>query len=355
MEIQWPWSAALFVLLPLLVLVYVLVLRRRKPKALPYSSLSLLREFAPQPSRWKRHLPFAMLLLALASLVSAMMRPTANVVVPVGRTAVILAIDVSLSMCTTDIPPNRLEAAKDAALAFLERQDPNVQVGVVAFAGFAVLIQEPTNDQGLLRGAVESMQPARRTAIGSAIVESLDAIAELDDRVPPVLADFSSPEAGETVAEGEFVPHIVVLLTDGVTTSGLMPLDAAAMAAERGVRIFPIGFGTDNENAPFGGPGCGDLPFFFGGSGFGGSGFGGGGGGFTRAIDETTLIQIAEMTGGNYYAARSAGELQEVFQDLPTFLVTEVQRTEVSVYFVALGALMAALAAILGVRWRVLP
>jgi Ca-activated chloride channel family protein len=220
----------------------------------------------------------------------------------------------------------------------------------VAFAGFAELIVPPTNDQEVLQDVVESLSTGRRTAIGSAILRSLDAIAEIDPSVAPSERETSTQGQPTPVPRGAYAPAIVVILTDGVSNAGPLPLDAAEQAAVRGVRVYTIGFGTDAESSPFGGPQCnvGDL--------FGRNGqFGGGGGGFRRGIDEETLQKVAEMTGGKYYAAESASQLEEVFRNLPTYLITKHEVTEISVVFTAFGALLAALAIILSLVWHPLP
>ncbi len=345
MSLLWPGSLFLLVLIPLIVAVYVWLLRRRQRFTVRYSSLSLMREAVSQQSWLRRHLPFILFLFALASLVFALGRPVATVVIPSNRATIILAIDVSRSMCSNDIPPNRLEAAKDAAQSFIQNHQAGRQIGLVAFAGFAELIQPPTDDVQLLTSAVESLTTARRTAIGSAILRSLDAIAEVDDRVAPSDLGSASSTVKPSAPEEGFVPHIIVLLTDGASNAGPYPLTAAEQAVERGVRVYTIGFGTTNSNSVMdcGNQFQGEDPF--GGGGF--SQFGGGGGGFRRDIDEVTLRQIADLTGGTYYAATSAGELQEVLQNLPTYLVTTRETIEISVFFVALGALIMILAMII--------
>ncbi|GAB4581993.1 MAG: VWA domain-containing protein [Anaerolineales bacterium] len=352
MELQWPGFLLLLAGIPVLIAAYLWALRRRKKFAVRYSSLSLLRELMPRHSWMRRHLPFALFVLALASLIGALTRPVAKVTLPSGQTAVILAIDVSLSMCSTDIPPNRLEAAKDAAISFIDRQDPEIQIGIVAFAGFAVQVQEPTNDRELLYEAVESLVTARRTAIGSAILEAINALAEFDSAVTPFSYQ-DSERVRRPVPEGEYLQHTIVLLTDGVANAGPFPLEAAQQAVDRGIRVYTIGFGTANPNSPFGGPNCNDS--IFSGGQFGGGQFGGGGGGFNRGIDEATLQEIAKMSGGTYYSATSANELQEVFQQLPVYMITREETTEVSVLFAALGAALVALALVFSWRWHPLP
>jgi Ca-activated chloride channel family protein len=251
-------------------------------------------------------------------------------------------------MCSTDILPSRLEAAKAAALQFVEDQDGNTQIGVVAFAGFAVLVQAPTRDQDLLKTAIKNLTTARRTAIGEGILMSLDTIAGIDDSI-------TSPYSGiETVPlpEGQYRPAIIVLLTDGVSTTGTEPLAAAQLSVERGIRVYTIGFGTDHNASA---PNCGfqGNDQFGGGQFFGGGG--GGGGGFRREIDEETLKQVADMTGGSYHLAASANELRDVFQNLPTQLMTVLETTEISVIFVMAGALLVTLAIALSILWHPIP
>ena len=357
MSLLWPGFLYLFLLIPLAILVYLWVLRRRRRFAIRYSSLSLVREAAAKQSWLRKHLPFTLFLLALASLVFALGRPVATVLVPSNEATVIMAIDVSRSMCSTDIPPNRLVVAKEAALSFIQSNTSGRQVGIVAFAGFAELIQPPTTNARLLEGAIASLVPARRTAIGSAILRSIDAIAEVDNRVAPSELSQSTDPAAPAIPEGEFVPHIIVLLTDGASNAGPLPMSAAQQAMERGIRVYTIGFGTTNNSSPMN---CGeDDPFGFGGgfgSPFGGGGGNlGGGGGFRREIDEETLQQVADATGGEYYIATSAGELQEVFQNLPTYVIATRETTEISVFFTAIAVLIAILAMFLSLRWHPLP
>lgn len=345
MNLLWPGFLFLLGLIPIIIGIYIWMMRRRRRYAVRYSSLSLVRAALPQQSPWRRHLPMALFLLALASLVMAVGRPTATVIVPSGQATIVLAMDISGSMCSTDIAPNRLLAAEEAALSFIRSQRANTQIGVVVFAGFAEIIQSPTRDQDALERAIRSLNTARRTAIGSGILKSLDAIAEVDENVPPSDRGAFGGSTLTPVTPGTYAPHIIVLLTDGASNAGPWPLDAAQQAADRGIRVYTIGFGT-SEGAPF--AFC-DEPFtgnFFGGGSFGG------GGGFRRGIDEETLMQIAELTDGEYYSATSASELDEVFQGLPTYLITKQETMEISVWFAAIGAVLAAAAFLLAMLWN---
>jgi Ca-activated chloride channel family protein len=348
MTLLWPGFLLLLGFIPLIVGVYIWMLRRRR-FAVRYSSLALIRQALPNRSHWRRHLPFALFLLALAGLVIALARPAAIVNVPTGRATIILAMDVSRSMCSTDIAPTRLEAAQAAALSFIRRQEASTQIGIVAFAGYAELIQPPTSDQEVLEDVVMSLTTGRRTAIGSAILKSLDAIAEIDPNVAPSITSTAAGVTPTPATQGVYAPSIIVLLTDGASNQGPWPLDAAQQAVDRGVRVYTIGFGTEHG----GNMDC--SGFLLGGSDPFGGGQQFGGGGFRRGIDEETLQKIADMTGGAYYSAESAGELQEVLRSLPTYLMTRNETMEISVLFAAIGALLAALAIGLSLLWHPLP
>jgi Ca-activated chloride channel homolog len=361
MDILWPGFLILLLLIPLLISAYIWVLRRRRRFAVRFSSLALVRAAFPHHSRLRRHLPFALFLVALASLVIAFGRPVAVVAVPTNQTTIVLVIDVSRSMCSSDIQPNRLIAAENAALSFIQGQKASTQIGIVAFSSYAELIRPPTTDIGELQSAIQSLTTGRRTAIGSGILKGIDAISEIDSSVAPSIGEFSSPgDEPAPVPKGAYAPDIIVLLTDGVSNAGTLPLDAAQQAADRGVRVYTIGFGTANgaEFAYCGNQFIGREPFGGGAGGFGGGGGGFGGGppgGFRRGIDEDTLKQIANMTGGAYYSAESGSELQSVFQSLPTYLIVKHEVVEVSVAFTAIGTLLAATAVLLSLIWHPLP
>ena len=337
MSFLWPGLLLLLLLVPAFIAVYIWMLRRRRV-GLRFSSLTLVRAALPRYSRLRRHLPFALFVLGLTSLIVAVGRPVRMVSVPSGQATIILALDVSGSMRQVDILPSRLDAAKTAAMSFVQRQKSSTLIGIAAFAGYAELVQRPTSNQEALLSAIESLTTARGTAIGSGILESLDAIAEIDRNVAPSVADPFAPDQPPPVPKGAYVPHIIVLLTDGVATTGPLPVEAAQQAVDRGVRVYTIGFGTEQGSSQFGG-----------GPQFGGGQFGGR---FRRGIDEATLKQIADMTGGTYYTASSAGELLDVFQDLPTSLITKTEVMEISVLFTAIGVLLAVIATGLSMLWH---
>lgn len=354
-----PWFLLLLILIPLLIAAYIWMLRRRRKFAVRYSSLSLIREALPKRSKWRQHVPFALFALALTAMIISLARPAALVQVPLNRTTIILALDVSRSMCATDVEPNRLTVAQEAALAFIDDQADGTQIGIVAFADFAELVVPPTTDKELLRSGVENLTTALGTAIGSATLKSLDAISEINTSVAPSGIDLEGVENSAGIA-ADYQPDIIVLLTDGANSRGPQPIDAAQQAVDRDVRVYTIGFGTDDPGQmicsreqlganPFG-PGSGNS-----GGGFGG-GFGGGGN-FRRflVIDEDTLQTVASMTGGNYYRAESADQLYDIFLDLPTQIVLQEEAVEISVVFAALGAVLVMVAVGLSFKWNRYP
>jgi Ca-activated chloride channel family protein len=354
MDLLWPGFLLLFALIPLVIAAYIWMLRRRKRFTVRYSSLSLVRAAMPKYSRWRRHLPFAFFLLALASLVFALGRPVAIASVPAGTTTIILAIDVSRSMCSTDVPPNRMINAQEAALDFIRRQPSSTQIGIVAFAGFAAMLQAPTSDQEVLEDVIQSLTFDRRTAVGSGILKALDTIAEVDPSVAPTTLGSGAPPV-TPVPRGAYAPAIIVVLTDGASNRGPLPTDAAQEAADRGVRVYTIGYGTANGGPMNCDPLSGEPDPFSSSAIFMEPQWGGGGGGFRRGIDEDTLKQVADMTGGIYYSAESAEELHKIFAELPTSLIMRHEVTEISVAFAAIGALFATIAIALSMLWNPLP
>lgn len=360
MTFAWPYALVLLLIGPLLVAAYLLMLRRRRRFAISFASLSLIREALPARSRWRRRLPFALFLAALCSLSIAAARPQASVVVPVSRTSIILAIDVSRSMCATDVAPNRLTVAQEVARTFIADRPSDTRIGIVAFSGLAQLVVPPTTDRKALVAAIDGFTAARGTAVGTALLRAVDAIAEINPDVPRSGVPLNKAQGGPTTPRTGFEPDIVVLLTDGATTQGVNPITASEQAAERRVRVYTIGFGTEKA-APlvcsreqlgadaFGGQ--------FGGGGFGGGPPGGFGGPGTprRAVlarDEGTLQRMADITGGAYRRAEDAEQLRQVFRDLPAEVAFQSEFVEVSVIFTALGGLLAAAAVALSLRWN---
>jgi len=365
MTFEWPYLLLFLLIVPLLIGLYLWMLRRKRKYAVRFASLSLVREALPKRSRWRQHLPFGLFLLGLTGLIVAMARPQAVVEVPLDRTTIILTLDVSRSMCATDVDPNRLTVAQDAAKAFIEDQANGTRIGIVAFAGFAELVVPPTTDKDLLIDTLENFSTSIGTVIGNATLKAIDAIAAVNSDVLPSGVDLSQEIDRNSVwASEDYVPDIIVLLTDGAASGGVAPLQAAAYAADRRVRVYTIGFGTTNPGAMvcsrtqlgsdvFGNQFGGGFGGGFDGN-FGGGGFGGGIRRFLL-IDEPTLQAIADTTGGEYYRAEDAKQLLDVFLNLPTKIVLQEEHLEISVFFAIFGAILGSAAVGLSLWWNRYP
>lgn len=342
MTFLWPGMLWLLVAVPALVAVYVLLLRRKKKAALRYASLSLVKEAMGPGQHFRRHVPPLLFLLALATMIVAVARPAALVRLPTQQLTIILAMDVSGSMRAKDVEPNRLVAAQEAAKAFVADLPRSVRVGVVSFAGTAAVVQPPTHSREDVRAAIDRFQLQRGTAIGSGIILSLatifpDAGIDVSDSIYGRSAPRSLPlDPGRTPERKEFTPvppgsyasAAIILLTDGQRTTGPDSLEAAKMAADRGVRVFTVGVGTPN----------GEVIGFEGWS-------------FRARLDEGTLKAVADRTRGEYFHAGTAMDLQKVYRGLNARLVLEKQHTEITALFSAAAAGLALLAGFLSLLW----
>lgn len=331
MTFTWPWALAALLLIPLLLGLRWWLRRRRRRGAVRVTSIALVRAALPGRSLRRRRIPAILLIAGIAVLGIGAARPQASVAVPSTSSTILLAIDVSGSMCSTDVDPNRLTAAENAASSFVKAMAGGPKIGLVAFAGTAGLLVPPTDDTSKLLQSIQGLTTSRGTAIGQGILVSLDAIAEVDPAVAPTGADVA-PSTGKGYAADS-----IVVLTDGANTQGVAPATAASEAAARRVRVFTIGFGTTNP-APLV---CDSSQA----NGFGGGAQGGGfgGGGNTQTIDESVLKQVATTTGGDYYRATSADQLQAAFKDLPgSFSLVRKQVDLASWFAIGGGALIAA-------------
>jgi Ca-activated chloride channel family protein len=293
-------------------------------------------------ARWRRHLPPAIFLTALVVAILAIARPSAVITLPSQQRTIIMAIDVSLSMRATDVQPNRLAAAQAAAKAFVQELPGDLRVGIVSFAGTALLVQKPTNNRDDLLAALDRLQLDRHTAIGSGIIMSLATLfpAEGIDLESLVLGSRQSwrthkPEkkvekkpAAKAVPPASNTSSAIVLLTDGRRTTGPDPLDAARMAAEHGIRVFTVGFGS-----AAGGPTMMDGYSIY------------------MMFDEETLKAIAQLTEAEYFHASSADELKKIYQALTSKFVLAKEEREISAIFAALAALLALAAGALSLLW----
>ena len=327
MRFLWPEALWLLAALPLVAAGYALVVRRRRAAAQRLAGFGLIST----GTGWRAHLAPALYLLALAVLVLASARPTALITLPSQQRMLILAIDVSLSMRASDVLPSRLEAAQAAARDFVKEQPADVLIGIVSFAGTALLIQAPTRDKDALTGAIDRLQLDRHTAIGSGIIAALAALypddgIELEDFVlGPRAKKKGPPRELKPVPPGSNPNAAIILLTDGRRTIGPMPLDAARMAAERGVRIFTVGFGS-----PQGGPVAFEGYSIY------------------MMYDEETLKAIAELTNAEYFHAASSEDLRKIYDALTSRFVMERTETEITAFFALAAAALVLAAAAFG-------
>lgn len=349
MSLTWPWALTALLAFPLLLGFRWWTRRRRRREAVRISSVTLIRAALPGRSLWRRRIPLWLFAAGLVVLGVGAARPQASVPVPSNAASILLAIDVSASMCSTDVAPNRLTAAQEAAREFIRAHDDGSRIGLVTFSAIAGLLVEPTTDKEALLAAIDTLRTARGTAIGLAILTSVDAIAETNPNVPPTGVDL--PDGGVSLddAAREYQPDTIVVLTDGRNTQGVDPVTAAAEAAARDLRVYTIGFGT-TEPSPLV---CtrdqisGDAAF----RGDWGR-FGGFGGGRARQIDEETLTEVAELTGGEYFQAEDAEDLSDVLLDLPDSIVLQREDREITVWFALAGALLVLVAVGLAHWWN---
>jgi Ca-activated chloride channel family protein len=341
MSLSWPWALTALLAFPLLLGFRWWTRRRRRREAVRMSSVTLIRAALPGRSLWRRRIPLWLFAVGLVVLATGAARPQASVLVPSNSATILLAIDVSGSMCSTDVAPNRLTAAEKAAREFIKAQPDGSKIGLVAFSGIAGLLVEPTADKNALLAAIDTLRTSRGTAIGLAILASIDAIAEINPNVAATGVDLSAGAPG-TDTSGEYEPDTIIVLTDGANTQGVDPVTAAQQAAARHLRVYTIGFGTTTPA-----PSVCAANQISGGSALGGNrrggagGFGGGfGGGRNQEMDEQTLTQVADITGGKYFKAEDAEELTTALLDLPSSVSLQHKDMEITVWFALAGALL---------------
>ena len=342
MTFLWPEMLWLLVTVPALIAAYFLLLRRQKETALRYASLSMVKEAMSAGRTFRRHIPPLLFLIALVAMIAAVARPAAVITLPSQHQTIILAMDVSGSMRAMDVQPNRLSAAQAAAKAFVAEQPSNVRIGVVSFAATASVVQPPTHNRDDIIAAIDRFQLQRGTAIGSGIIVSLATIfPEAGIDVSSLIYGRNAPrgvpldQMGKAekptfrpVAPGSYTSAAIILLTDGQRTTGPDSLDAARMAAERGVRVFTVGFGTRS-----------------------GETIGYEGWSMRVRLDEETLRTIAKVTLGEYFYAGTATDLKKVYESLNSRLVLEKKNMEIGALFSAGAAVIALFSAVLSLLW----
>jgi Ca-activated chloride channel homolog len=342
MTFQWPQLLWLLAVVPLLVAAYFFLLRRKRKTAVKYASLSMVKEALGAGPGIRRHIPPVLLLLALTTTILALARPAAVITLPSQRDTVILAMDVSGSMRAADVDPDRITASQQAARAFVAQQPRTTRLGVVAFAGTAMVVQAPTLNRDEVLAAIDRFQLQRGTNIGGAILVALQTIFPDAEIYTEPREFFRQPRRGIPLGEprpteettftpvepGSYTNAVVVLLTDGQATTGPDPIEAARIAADRGVRVFTVGFGSR----------AGETLAFEGWS-------------MRVQLDEETLRQVAEITRGRYFHAGSASDLNDVYRALTSQFILETELTEITAFFAGAAGLLMLASGVLSLLW----
>ncbi len=310
MTFLFPIGLLMLVPVALLGLTYLMTARRRQRYAVRYAALPLLDRVIPEQPKWRRHLPAAFLLVALALCGLAVARPEMPVRVPYERATIIVAIDTSESMQARDVSPDRLTAAVAAAGDFIDQLPGTFNVGVVTFAGATMVAHPPDTDREAARASLQILTTQSRTAIGEGVFTSLDQVRSLAQG-----------------SDGDRLPAHIVLLSDGSNTSGRGTDDAAAASVAAGVPVSTIAYGTADGVLDTGGY---EIPV---------------------PVDAATLTELSDSTGGIAYSAESSDELQEVYRDIGSSIGWRTEWREVTPFVVAIALGCGIVAAALSMRW----
>ncbi len=323
MNFIWPYALPALLLIPLLGWGYLRLDRARRSTAAGAGPLAALQNRG-RPAGRRRHLPYILFLLGAALLLLGMARPEMVVRQPRAEGSVILAFDVSASMTADDLEPSRLEAAKEAARILVENQPATIQIGVVVFGNGGLILEPPTRDQLAVLTAIDRISPEGGTSLGKGIVTALNALAG-----ETLAIDESTPaEDAPTMDIGDFSSAVILLFSDGENTSAQDPLAVAQIAAEAGVRIYPVGLGTPTGAFL-------DLDGFK----------------IISQLNESLLEQIADQTNGQYYAAADAAAVRDIYREIDLQLTLKEEIMEITAFLsaVSLGLMLAG--GFLSMRW----
>jgi Ca-activated chloride channel family protein len=330
MTFIWPTMLLLLLLAPLGVGLYLILQQRRRRLVASYGSLGLGQKTAGRGLGIRRHVPPSLFLLSLTTLIVALARPQAVVSLPRVEGTVILAFDVSGSMAADDLKPTRMEAAKAAAREFVEQQPASVLVGVVAFSDGGFAVQPPTNDQDAIFATIDRLTPQLGTSLANGIFAALNTLTAEVEPASPLYTNLTPvPTPTPTpVPEGTYTPAVIVLLTDGENNQDPDPLEAAQVAAERGVRIHTIGIGSAAGTIL-------DINGFI----------------VHTQLNEATLQQISELTGGTYYNAENEEDLQAIYENIDPQLVVKPEKMEVTSIFAGASILVLLIGGVFSLLW----
>ncbi len=327
MSFVWPWMLVSLLLSPLAAFGYVRLRRRRQRAAAGLGPFGLLQDQAAREPARRRHAPPALYLAGLTLMLLGLARPELTVRLPRLEGTVILAFDVSESMAADDLEPSRIDAAKAAALSFVDAQPPAILLGVVAFSNGGLIVQAPTDDRAAVATAIQRLTPQGGTSLGQGIFAALNAIAG----EPLALEDASAGEDGEAgagVSLGYYPSSVILLLTDGENTGPPEPLEIAQLAAEAGVRIYPVGIGSP-EGATLALDGFTVL----------------------TQLDEPALRELASLTNGAYFRAEDEASLHEVYENVDLRLTVRGEKMEVTSLLAGCSLVLLLGGVLLSLRW----
>ena len=328
MSFIWPQALVLLLLVPAIVYLYVWMQKRRRRYALQYASVSLVSQAVGRGPGIRRHIPAAFYLLALTAMIFALARPQATIPVPTNTGTVILAIDVSGSMFAEDVPPNRMEATKDAVRDFVQKQPGGVKVGIVSFSDFGALVAPPTRERKPVLDAINRLRPQRGTNIGGGLQAALDAIYEGVDGTPLPTSGPNTAPTPVPSATSNTPAASIVLLSDGQSNTGPQPEVVAQEAKAAGIKVYTIGIGTPQGTV---------LEIQ-------------GRNVFTR-LDEDALRTVADVTGGRYFNAQDKEDLRQIYEELSRERQFEDEETEVTFAVTAAAMVLSVIAGALGLLW----
>ena len=328
MTFTWPLMLLTLLLIPIFILFYIRIQRRRQRIVENIGSLGFVQDARSGRAGIRRHIPPSLFLIGLTILLVALARPNAVVALPGLESTVILSFDVSGSMAAEDMQPTRMEVAKTAAREFVGRQPGNVKIGVVAFSDGGIAVEPPTNDQEAILAAIDRLAPQRGTSLGSGILASLNAIA-LNRGEIPVTGNSLTPVSTPTpIPYGTYIPAAIVLLTDGENTTNQDPIEAAQTAAEQGVRVYTIGVGSAAGTTLT----VNDFTVF-------------------TQLNEPILQQIAFLTDGAYFNAQSEEDLREIYQNLDVQVIIKPEKTEITSIFTGISMILMLIGGAFSLMW----
>jgi Ca-activated chloride channel homolog len=304
------------VLVPVAIVLYVRAQRDRRRAQAAFVAPALTPSVAPRRPGWRRHAPLIALLAAIAVLVGAAAKPQRTVAVPVERASIMLVTDVSSSMRATDVSPSRLVAAKKAAKQFVDSLPSGVSVGLIAYNQAPSLLQSPTRDRAAIASAIERMSPSGNTATGDAITMATGLLTAQTTGLP-----------GEKPA-----PAAIVVLSDGKSTSGVDPVEAAQAAKKKNISVSTVALGTANGTVTYTTPGGRTV---------------------TTKVppDPESLAEVARVSGGQAFTAASSTKLDAVYQRLGSQLGHEEKNKELTAGFAGGAIALLLLGGLLSVRW----